>query len=78
VFGGLELVYAVAPLSAGLPVWAPVYRTHLGSGAGRAWPSAHDRASEVRVVELAGHPCFVATLFQPERSGLRGIEHPLV
>jgi CTP synthase (UTP-ammonia lyase) len=40
--------------------------------------AATDRAGEVRAVELAGHPFFVATLFQPERSGLRGIEHPLV
>jgi CTP synthase (UTP-ammonia lyase) len=40
--------------------------------------AATDRAGEVRAVELAGHSFFVATLFQPERSGLRGIEHPLV
>lgn len=29
-------------------------------------------------MELAGHPFFVATLFQPERAALRGVEHPLV
>ena len=40
--------------------------------------AATDAAGEVRAVELAGHPFFVATLFQPERSGLRGVEHPLV
>jgi CTP synthase (UTP-ammonia lyase) len=40
--------------------------------------AANDQAGEVRAVELAGHPFFIATLFQPERSGLRGIEHPLV
>ena len=28
---------------------------------------------EARVVELAGHPFFIATLYQPERSALRGI-----
>jgi len=33
---------------------------------------------EPRVVELAGHPFFVATLFQPERSALSGIVHPLI
>jgi CTP synthase (UTP-ammonia lyase) len=33
---------------------------------------------EARAVELTDHPFFVATLFQPERSGLRGVEHPLV
>jgi CTP synthase (UTP-ammonia lyase) len=37
-----------------------------------------DPAGEVRAVELASHPFYVATLFQPERSALRGVEHPLV
>jgi CTP synthase (UTP-ammonia lyase) len=40
--------------------------------------AATDAAGEVRAVELEGHPFFIATLFQPERSGLGGIEHPLV
>jgi CTP synthase (UTP-ammonia lyase) len=39
---------------------------------------ATDAAGEARAVELEGHRFFIATLFQPERSGLRGIEHPLV
>lgn len=33
---------------------------------------------EVRAVELRGHPFYFATLFQPERSALRGVCHPLV
>jgi CTP synthase (UTP-ammonia lyase) len=33
---------------------------------------------EVRAVELAGHPFFLGTLFQPERAALRGKVHPLV
>ena len=40
--------------------------------------AARDAAGEVRAVELAGHPFFVATLFQPERAALRGAEHPLI
>jgi CTP synthase (UTP-ammonia lyase) len=32
----------------------------------------------MNAVELVGHPFFIATLFQPERSALRGIEHSLV
>jgi CTP synthase (UTP-ammonia lyase) len=40
--------------------------------------AATDAAGEVRAVELEDHRFFLATLFQPERSGLRGIEHPLV
>jgi hypothetical protein len=31
VFEGLELVYAFDGVCAGLPVWVPVYRMHLGS-----------------------------------------------
>jgi CTP synthase (UTP-ammonia lyase) len=32
----------------------------------------------VRAVELRGHPFFFGTLFQPERTALRGVLHPLV
>jgi CTP synthase (UTP-ammonia lyase) len=41
-------------------------------------PVAHNGAGEVRAVELAEHPFFVATLFQPERRALRGELPPLV
>jgi CTP synthase (UTP-ammonia lyase) len=40
--------------------------------------AARDAAGEVRAVELDGHPFFVGTLFQPERSALRGQVHPLL
>jgi len=40
--------------------------------------SGRDRAGEPRVLELADHPFFIATLFQPERSALRGHVHPLI
>ncbi|WP_025859358.1 CTP synthase [Pseudomonas sp. CHM02] len=36
-------------------------------------PSGHDSAGDLRAVELLDHPFFVATLFQPERSALKGI-----
>jgi CTP synthase (UTP-ammonia lyase) len=39
---------------------------------------ATDDAGEVRAVELASHPFFIATLFQPERSALLGRGHPLI
>jgi CTP synthase (UTP-ammonia lyase) len=39
--------------------------------------TAHDRDGEVRGVELAGHPFFVAALFQPERRALTGEVPPL-
>ena len=40
--------------------------------------TAHGVNGEVRGVELAGHPFYVAALFQPERRALRGEVSPLV
>src|SRR5258706_9273534 len=40
--------------------------------------AAEDDAGAVRAVELAAHPFFVATLFQPERGAQHGIAPPLV
>jgi CTP synthase (UTP-ammonia lyase) len=40
--------------------------------------SGRDIGGEVRVVELSGHPFYVATLFQPERSAFKGRAHPLI
>lgn len=37
----------------------------------------HDAAGELRAVELLDHPFFVATLFQPERTALKGTTPPL-
>jgi len=37
-----------------------------------------DANGEIRATELAGHPFFIGTLFQPERSALRGQHHPLI
>ena len=37
-----------------------------------------DAAGEARMLELQGHPFFVATLFQPERSALDEHTHPLI
>lgn len=40
--------------------------------------SGFDEAGEVRAFELPVHPFFIGTLFQPERSSLRGEAHPLI
>lgn len=37
-----------------------------------------DPGGEVRAAELPAHPFFIGTLFQPERSALRGERHPLI
>ncbi len=55
---------------------APRFAAELTRGPLRA--TCHDAAGEVRGVELADHPFFVATLFQPERAALRGEVPPLV
>jgi len=40
--------------------------------------SGRDTGGEVRIVELEGHPFYVATLFQPERSAFKKHAHPLI
>jgi CTP synthase (UTP-ammonia lyase) len=54
----------------------PAYAARLAHGPLRV--AARDLAGDVRAVELGGHPFFVATLYQPERSGLAGRRHPLI
>lgn len=46
--------------------------------AGPLSATAWDDNGEIRAVELAAHPFFVATLFQPERAALNGRCPPLV
>jgi CTP synthase (UTP-ammonia lyase) len=52
------------------------YAARLATGPLRV--AARDLAGDVRAVELDGHPFFIATLYQPERSGLTGRQHPLI
>ena len=54
----------------------PAYQPLLDSGSLSI--TGVDTNGEVRVVELADHPFFIGTLYQPERAALRGITHPLV
>jgi CTP synthase (UTP-ammonia lyase) len=54
----------------------PAFLSAITSGPLRV--CGEDRFGEVRAVELAGHPFFVATLFQPERAALTGKIPPLV
>jgi CTP synthase (UTP-ammonia lyase) len=54
----------------------PAFQAVLVSGPLRA--AADDATGEVRAVELNDHPFFVATLFQPERTALKGQLPPLV
>ena len=52
------------------------YSARMASGPLRV--AGRDTQGEVRAIELDGHPFFVATLFQPERSALVNRRHPLV
>jgi CTP synthase (UTP-ammonia lyase) len=54
----------------------PEFEAALVAGPLRA--AATDGAGAVRALELAAHPFFVATLFQPERAALAGRSAPLV
>ena len=40
--------------------------------------SGRDAAGEIRALELIEHPFFICTLFQIERSTLKGESHPLI
>ncbi len=37
-----------------------------------------DDTGEVRIIRLQNHPFFMGTLFQPQRSALKGLVHPLI
>jgi CTP synthase (UTP-ammonia lyase) len=54
----------------------PAYRARF-EAAGLHF-TGFDRDGQIRACELTSHPFFIGTLFQPERSALRGARHPLV
>jgi CTP synthase (UTP-ammonia lyase) len=54
----------------------PAYVTALSDSGVRF--SAHDDAGDVRALELADHPFFLGTLFQPELAGDGTRAHPVV
>lgn len=54
----------------------PLYADRLQGGPLKI--AARDDEGGVRAVELAGHPFFIGTLFQPERAALRDQTPPLV
>jgi CTP synthase (UTP-ammonia lyase) len=54
----------------------PQYRERLEDG--HLSITATDDQGDARAIELADHPFFLATLYQPGRSALRGVRHPLI
>lgn len=51
---------------------------HLVRGRDDLQVEGADESGGVRIVRLRRHPFFLATLFQPERSALKGMVHPLI
>jgi len=74
-----------AQIYGGGPIWAG-YHCNFGFNANLVEAfetagmkvAATDGQGEVRAMELADHPFFVGTLFQPERSALRDQPSPLI
>ncbi len=54
----------------------PAYVARLRNGGLEVGATGPD--GEVRAIELPGHQFFFGTLFQPERSALKGKSHPLI
>ncbi len=54
----------------------PNYLTHFSRALLKI--TGRDKAGEARIVELSGHPFFVATLFLPQLSSYPNVPHPLV
>lgn len=54
----------------------PLYKERLKEAGVRI--TGVDAQGDARVIELADHPFFLATLYQPERSALKGRSHPIV
>ncbi len=54
----------------------PAYVARLTDGGLKVGATGPD--GEVRAIELSGHRFFFGTLFQPERSALKGNIHPLI
>ncbi len=54
----------------------PTYLARLMNGGLKV--AATGSNGEVRAIELPGHRFFFGTLFQPERSALKGKSHPLI
>lgn len=54
----------------------PEWKTRLEKGGIHF--TGFDTEDQVRAFELNTHPFFIGTLFQPERSALRGEQHPLI
>lgn len=73
VFSGTAVLHEEYHCSYGLN---PTYEAELARHGLRV--TGRDPGGEARILELEGHPFYLATLFQPERAALRGVAHPLV
>jgi CTP synthase (UTP-ammonia lyase) len=73
IYGNDEIVEQFGTCSYGLnPEFAPLLEQAGMRVVGL------DPDGEIRIMELAQHPFFVGTLFQPERSAFQNVVHPLI
>ncbi|MBP0723718.1 CTP synthase [Bacillus sp. RG28] len=73
IYGSTEIVEQYGICNYGLnPEFAPLLEEAGMRIAGV------DSEGETRIMELSNHPFFIGTLFQPERSALKNIVHPLI
>ncbi|NHM33570.1 glutamine amidotransferase-related protein [Neobacillus terrae] len=73
IYGDFEIVEQYGICNYGLnPEFAPLLEKAGMRIAGV------DTDGETRIMQLINHPFFIGTLFQPERSALKNIVHPLI
>lgn len=73
IYGAPEIAEAYGICNYGLN---PEYRPLLEQAGLRV--AGVDLNGDVRIMELEGHPFYIGTLFQPERSALKSTLHPLI
>jgi CTP synthase (UTP-ammonia lyase) len=73
IYGSTEIVEQYGICNYGLnPEFAPLLEKAGMRIAGV------DSDGDTRIMELINHPFFIGTLFQPQRSALKNIVHPLI
>lgn len=70
--------FVAAGLPSDLSARAPATAEATAATPSVVSPSRSAKDGDIRAAELPAHPFFIGTLFQPERSALRGERHPLI
>ena len=68
----------ITPLTCSLAGRQEIVHVHSGTEQGGLRVSGTDANGEIRIVELAGHLFFLATLFLPRTRSTPAAPHPLI